>query len=227
MIKLIAFDWNGTIVNDVQEVLLANNVVLEHYGYAPISLSKYQETFTIPIRDYWKALGFDVDHFDKIAEEQEKLFLANFEPWEEKVQLREGVTDLLKYIDEQQVRRIVFSNHIVPHIEKQIKRLNLDQYFEKVLARPLYGREHQHKRFKEDFLYNFIEENKLAPSEVMVVGDTTEEIDIGKKFGYTTVAITEGHHSTERLKKSNPDYLVFSDLSQIIEIIQNINGRTA
>src|SRR3989344_8065460 len=218
MIKLVAFDLNGTIIADLEAVLRANNAVLRHFGKKEISLLEYQTHFRVPIKDYWASLGYDPNYFDQISAEQEKVFINNYEPEESKLRTRSGVRDLIKFLTSANIESIIFSNHIIPHIELQLRRFKLHHYFNKILGRPLNTRDHQHKRFKDTYLADYVQSKNYKPNEVVVVGDTDEEIEIGKKFGYVTVALSGGHQTTKRLKEKNPDYLI-NNLTELKRII--------
>jgi len=43
MIKLVSFDWNGTILADTYAVLESDNEVLKALGKKPITLKKLQK----------------------------------------------------------------------------------------------------------------------------------------------------------------------------------------
>jgi len=217
-IKLVAFDWNGTILADAQGMVRANNAVLRHFKLEPINLKRYRDTFQVPIKSYWMALGFDPDLFDRIAKEQEKIFQKSHEPEEKKCRARLGIKEVLSFLAKQKVESVIFSNHITAHIEKKLENLCLANRFTAVLARAVNDRGHQHKRFKDQILNEYIRSKGIKPHEVMVVGDTEEEIEIGRKFGYTTVALTGGHNSVSRLKAQKPDYLIahLKELKRII-----------
>ncbi|MBU6389618.1 HAD hydrolase-like protein [Patescibacteria group bacterium] len=59
-------------------------------------------------------------------------------------------------------------------------------------------------------------------TEVLIVGDSMEEIEIAHSTGSVSVAITNGYYSTRRLKAVNPDYLI-DNLIQLEDIIDTIN----
>jgi phosphoglycolate phosphatase-like HAD superfamily hydrolase len=54
MIKLVAFDWNGTLLSDTITTLNSSNKIFKLYGIKPISLKAFRETFAIPITDFYK-----------------------------------------------------------------------------------------------------------------------------------------------------------------------------
>ena len=68
MIKLVAFDWNGTLLADTKPVVDADNVVLKKLGLKPITVSQFRNAFTIPLIEYYANLGID-----------EKMYLKNKE----------------------------------------------------------------------------------------------------------------------------------------------------
>ena len=60
--------------------------------------------------------------------------------------------------------------------------------------------------------------NNYKKQEVMIVGDSPEEIEIGKSLGLKTIAITNGYYSKFRLKKKNHDYMI-NNLHELKRII--------
>lgn len=79
-------------------------------------------------------------------------------------------------------------------------------------------------RSKLEKLRNYMQDNKLSKEEVLIVGDSLEEIEIGKELGIRTVAVTDGFCSTKRLKAAKPDYLINS-LKEIVKIVKKISLR--
>lgn len=219
-IKLVAFDWNGTVIADVQISLNANNAVFKHFNLPTISLRKFQETFQVPFNKFWENLDLDLDLFAQKADEEEKVFSESYEAGALKVRTRTGIKKLLTFLKKNKIDSVIFSNHVEPYIHNQLNRLNISHNFSKVLARPLHGREQQFKRFKENLLVEYVSKHGLKPHEVMVVGDTDEEIEIGHKFGYTTIALTGGYQTASKLKKLKPHYLINSP-DRIIDIIKS------
>lgn len=49
--KTIFFDFNGTIINDVDLCLNILNEMLKENGLEPITLERYREIFTFPIKN--------------------------------------------------------------------------------------------------------------------------------------------------------------------------------
>jgi phosphoglycolate phosphatase-like HAD superfamily hydrolase len=84
---------------------------------------------------------------------------------------------------------------------------------------------HLLKRSKETKLADFIKKYKFKPREIISVGDTTEEVEIGRNLHLHTVAITGGENTTSRLKKAKPDFIIHN-LKDLIPIIKKLNAST-
>lgn len=218
MIKLVAFDWNGTLFADTNTAVKADNIVLEALEYKPISVKKFREAFDIPIKKYWRNIGISETSINKHSRTLEDSFLLNYEPLADKTRTRAGSKQVLKWLRTRGIKSIIYSNHIAHQIHKQLVRLGIDKHIVKTLARPLADRSIIHARTKEKKLRAFVREHDFRPREVISVGDTEEEIEIGKKLGFHTVAITGGYNTISRLKKHHPDFLIhnMTELKKIV-----------
>lgn len=225
MIKLVAFDWNGTLISDTSAVLKAENKALLAIGAKPISLAKFQKHFQIPIMKYWESLGFSKRYIETHFQAIENVFHPNYELNADKVHSRVGVRNVLKWLAKEKILCIIFSNHHIPGIQKHLIRLKIDNFFDSILARENGLDDSQvYKRSKEKKLFEYIKKFKIKPSEVISVGDSEEEIEIAKKYGYHSVAITGGWNSTARLKKHKPDFLIHN-MKELTEIVKKLNNK--
>ncbi len=224
MIKLVAFDWNGTIFADTDACLEAVNEVCKSLGLKPISLTTFRQHFDVPIRKGYLGMGIPASVLDKKIKEISSGFHTNYEPRAIKVRSRAFAKQLLQRLSKNHIQAIIFSNHIDEPIKTQLKRLSLDKYFSEVLANSHLETAFK-GRAKQEKLKNYIEGQNLLAKEILVVGDTIEEVEIGKKLGSFTVAITYGFCSTSRLKAANPDFLI-SNLREVMGIIRKINKES-
>jgi phosphoglycolate phosphatase len=137
---------------------------------------------------------------------------------------RSGTKEVLQWLHQQNILRIIYSNHNLPNIYRQLARLKINHFIDAVLARKGQGdQSHVFDRTKEKKLFAFVKQNKLKPKEVISVGDTEEEIQIGKQYGYHTAAITGGYNTAARLKKNHPDFLIHN-MKDLIKITKKLNG---
>lgn len=221
MIKLVAFDWNGTLIADTGAVHESTNEVLKLFNLERITLKTYQSTFDTPVKKAYVSLGVTEDLFIARSAEIAATFHSYYEPRIGKVRTRANVRELLTYLNKNKIDCVILSNHIEDQIKKQLKRLNLEKYFRAVLSNQQIEMIHE-TRNKKDRLEGYMNSKNLLGSEILIVGDTLEEIEVGKELGVFTVAITRGLCSVRRLKKAKPDFLIYN-LKQIKDIIDSLS----
>ncbi|MBI2086093.1 HAD family hydrolase [Candidatus Daviesbacteria bacterium] len=218
MIKLVAFDWNGTIFADTYAILHGVNTVLKSLNLKPVNLTTFQQCFDVPVTKTYKGLGIPQGVLNKQTKDIVKVFHSSYEPRAAKVRTRAYAKKLLEWLSENNIKSMIFSNHIDEPIKKQLKRLNIEKYFSKVLANTeldsAFNGRNKHEKLK-----NYLADSKLSPYEVLIVGDTIEEIEIGRDIGAIVIALTDGNCSISRLKKYQPDYLIHN-LREVIDIIK-------
>lgn len=224
MIKLVAFDWNGTLFADTFAIFESNKENFKLLKIKTVSFRTFQKYYDVPIKRFYLAMGANAKEFDKKASQIANTFHAQYETRAVSVRSRAYAKNLLDYLSKNNITSVIFSNHIVESIKKQLIRLKLDSYFSEVIANShleaaLKGRS------KKNRLKNYIKENCLSSDEVLIVGDTVEEIEIGRELGIKTVAITHGNCSVSRLKVAKPDYLIYN-LKEVIDIIRKLNYIT-
>ena len=221
MIKLVVFDWNGVLIADTEASLDADNHILEVFGGTPVDLKTYRETVIIPSLSFYVMHGVDKQKLVKNTGKWAKIFHEFYEARVAKCRSRQNARKLLKWLKGQSIKSIVLSNHTVKGIGFQLKRLGIKDYISEVLANPaeetsLYDRNKQEK------LEDYVKRNGYEKGEILIIGDSPEEIEMGKALGIANVAITQGYYSTSRLKASNPDFLI-ANLGELIGIVQGLN----
>jgi phosphoglycolate phosphatase len=220
MVKLVAFDWNGTIIADTQICLNIENIILKEYNKKPLTLKRYQEIFDVPITKMYRDLGFSKGIYLGKKEELAEAFHTRYEPLINNCRTRANTKQLLIWLHKNQIRSIILSNHTTVRINEQLKRLKLEKYFQEVLANDHKGIVYS-ERNKAHKLKLYMEENKLLPKEVLLIGDTIEEIEISQDVGGAiSVALTGGYCSTKRLKAAKPDFLI-NNLKRVVDIIED------
>jgi len=223
MIKLVAFDWNGTMLSDTICCWEAANKEYEACGAKGISMLTFRQTFDIPYLETMVKNGANRNFIKKNSAKIAKVFHDYYEPRAARCRTRSGVREVLAHLKKHGIRSMIFSNHTVTGIEAQLKRLNIRQHMDIVLAHEkMEGA--VHTRNKGQRLNEYTKKHKYKPKEVIVVGDTEEEMQIGKEHGFYTVGLTGGYHTTSRLKKHHPDYLIHN-MKALVGIVKKLNKR--
>ena len=59
--KHIIWDWNGTLLDDAWLCREIMNEQLDEQNLPQISMQHYADIFRFPVKDYYKAVGFDFE----------------------------------------------------------------------------------------------------------------------------------------------------------------------
>lgn len=217
MDKLIVFDWNGTLLADVQACLAADNQVLKKFGGRPVDLKTYRDTIIIPAIDFYVQHGCNRRRIITQAKTVSKTFHRFYETKAAHSRMRPGARSILQWLQRHFYQTIILSNHTVVGIQQQLNRLHIDGYFSDILANTVLGSSLQ-GRNKLEKLKAYLKERHYSHKDILIIGDSPEEIEIGKTLHITSVAVCNGYISTPRLKAVQPNYLIQS-LFQLKKIL--------
>lgn len=219
--NLIVFDWNGTILADTSACVHALNTVLQRWGKPKVTRAHYQNHYTMPIANLYHAMGIDSDFLTEHEHEIHPLWHATYGA--ANIRLRRGAKATLQALRLASCKSIVLSNYVVKRIEEQALRLGVREQFQEIIAFET-GDATFRMKGKGARLATYLQANPWRTG--MIVGDSEEEVEIGRDLGLTTVAITDGMCSTARLRAMKPDFIVGS-LSEIPAIAQRVFGTKA
>ncbi|MDP3882408.1 MAG: HAD hydrolase-like protein [Nanoarchaeota archaeon] len=223
MIKLVTWDFNGTILADTDACMDAGNHMMRTFGGRPLSRREYAKRFTFPSLEFYCAQGCDREAIHTPG--SAKVFHDFYETRASQCRTRKGAREILKWLQDQNAKSIILSNHVTDAIMKQLERLGLSYYIPEILGNgDLNATQVGHNKIHRMELY--LERTGYPPEESLIVGDSPEDIGIGRKFGMKTVAITDGYFATSRLRASNPDYLIGS-LLEVRGIVERLNSSPA
>jgi phosphoglycolate phosphatase len=203
----IIWDWNGTLLNDVDICLYCINNLLNKRGHNSLSRDKYREIFTFPVQDYYVKAGFDFTHepFDEIAMEfinlyQEKLPGAT---------IFQDVQPVLEYFRDKNFRQVMVSAMEHQSLLKSVKERNILDFFEVVS-----GIEDHFAVSKMDNARNIINRLDIDPETTWLIGDTCHDFEVASELGIQCILVAIGHQSHARISLSG--CLVFRQLIDLI-----------
>lgn len=219
MIKLVVFDWNGTILADTEALMVGVNAQLSIFGLPAVTLKQYREYYDIPIIKIFKHFGITPEQLEARSLEAATAFHEEYEPRVLRTRTRSGTRACLSYLQQGNTSSILLSNHTMENIYLHLERLKLMHYFDTVLANEIMGA--AYFKGKQERLEQYLQKEKILPKHTIIVGDTVEEVRIGKKLGIKTVSLTGGYNSTKRLVEVKPDFIIhkLTDLPKIIKMI--------
>lgn len=215
-IELVVWDWNGTILADTQACMDAGNHVITTFGGTPVPRRQYAATFDFPSIEFYCRQGCDRKALERPGAAD--VFHDFYEERARHCRTRRGARETLDWLRQHSIDSVILSNHIQEAILVQLKRLGLTDYFDEVLANIDRGAANVGKN-KVQRLEDYLTRTRHNPLNAVIVGDSTEDVVIGKKLHMRTTALRDGYFSTPRLRASNPDYII-GNLAELVGIIK-------
>ena len=191
--KYIIWDWNGTILDDLQLNLEVENTLLSRRGRKLISgIEEYQEKFQFPIIKFYEELDFDLEKekFEDIAKE----YVAEFDKRFYELEVFYDAKGTIEDFKSSGIKQVILSQTEQKWLEKQVEHHNMTDLFTELLgARDIYV------KGKVAMALKWIEECHIDAKDVLMVGDTVHDFEVSESIGCDCVLINRGHHSKERL----------------------------
>lgn len=196
----IIWDWNGTLIDDVDIAVACINKLLPKYGASPITAQRYREIFDFPIRKYYDQLGLDLKKYS--FEEIRDQYVADYNAF---VILNSSLfpemENLIKEIKKTK-NQYILSAVSQWHLDVITKHFNIDIFFNE-----RFGVDNHYASSK---LARGIELMKVAgikKDKTLLIGDTLHDLEVAIELGINCLLLADGHQSYARLIKSAPHVL--------------------
>lgn len=212
-IKAIIWDWNGTLLNDVEYCLNILNKLLIDNQLPPLTFNQYREVFTFPVKDYYEKAGFDFNK--KSFEELGKVFIDDYERNKFSLKLFDGAIEILEYFDSVGIEQYVLSAYKQDNLEEILKHFNIKKFFKKIK-----GLDNIYAGGKTELGIKLRKEIHYEKDQVILIGDSLHDEEVAKEINVRAILISKGHQSAEKLH-SNGSYVI-DDIKSVKEIIQPV-----
>lgn len=209
-IKAIIWDWNGTLLNDVDICIASMNELLKNRNIPPLTREKYLDIFTFPVKDYYEKAGFDfsIEEFEIPALQFIELYHENLP----KANLHEEVIEILNLFKSCGLKQYVLSAMEHDSLIKSLKANNIYDYFEHIN-----GIDNHYAHSKVDIGFELIDRIPFKKEDMIMVGDTLHDESVAKELGIKCVLIANGHQSKARLYINGS--LILESLKELKEIL--------
>lgn len=210
MIKTIIWDWNGTLLDDLELSLTSVNILLKDRKLPTLTVDRYKDIFTFPVIEYYKAAGFD---FDKEPfEVPAKQYVRIYRDGVNSVKLFDDVVNTLTYLKDNGYSLMVLSAMRDDNLKLMIEYAGISSFFDGV-----YGIKDNYAREKISLGKQLVERLSLNPSECLMIGDTLHDAEVSEQCGFNCILYSGGHVSRRRLETKN--YRIIDKLEELCHIL--------
>ncbi len=206
--KIVFWDWNGTLWDDVTQWFVAASAAYKHANISSeLTLQKLQDAFDVPVRDVIYTLGAPHDLPQENHDRLLQTFTTVLAENEDKARRRDGAFEALEQLELEGIENFIVSNHPRELLIKELEKGELSRFFETVCGNDHHDQVYT-KGTKRDRIETHLEETGIKPANAFIVADTREEIRIAREFGMTSIAITGGYNSENALLSERPNHII-------------------
>ncbi len=211
--QYIVFDFNGTLINDIDICLFLLNKMLKEKGHqGNIDKEKYLSIFTFPIIKYYEDAGFifPEDDFAALAKEFDIDYRNAFPS----LNLFDDVVEVLTYFKKMNKHLIVLSATKQTSLEDELKQKRIYDFFDVVIGiKDIFGRS------KVDEAVNYFSSLNIDMKDVVFIGDTLHDNEVAEKLVSNSILVARGHQSKQRLLDAK-NALVIDTLKELENVIE-------
>ncbi len=192
--KYIIWDWNGTLLEDINASLKSVNDMLESRGMAHIDKATYREAIGVPIRVFYdKVFDMSREDYNVIIKEYNEGYIRYLS----ECGLSDGAVELLEKFSSEGKKQVIVSSSNNAQLLKNVEKYGVGKWFDAIL-----GAEDFMADSKIDRAINYLEKNNAKADESLVIGDLIHDAMLAEEINADCVLLSTGHETPERLASS-------------------------
>lgn len=207
----VLWDWNGTLIDDLQMNIDLENSMLKERKLPPIpSKEFYLENFDFPVVDFYYLIGytFENESFEEVGE----IYAAEYEKRLATTSLFPDAVRVLDALTENGFQQVIISATEQNMLLSQVNRYGISDYFESVL-----GTDNKLGQSKVQTALLWLRENRIDPKTAVFIGDTLHDLETAKAIGCDCILTSRGHFSKKRLLTGG--VTVADSLDEVLEML--------
>lgn len=210
-IKYILWDWNGTLLDDVDDCVYCMNTMLAKRGMELIDHTRYREIFTFPVIEYYKTLGYDFtqETFADLAVEYISLYTER----SKKSPLHDNVLSVLTQAKSKNIRQFILSAMEQKTLEEQTQTLGLKGFFDDIV-----GLDNIHAVSKIDNARTLIDSQGIETDHCLMIGDTFHDFEVADQLGTKCLLINNGHQQLHNFS-FHKEVILAEQIWDVMEIL--------
>jgi phosphoglycolate phosphatase-like HAD superfamily hydrolase len=204
----LVWDWNGTLLDDLELVVSATNAVFASLGGRSVTTEEHRLHFRRPVADFYAAVlgrAVDADEFDRL----DAIFHDAYRAGLTTCALAHDAAEAMRsWPGTQSLLSMWFHEDLVP----AVAAFGLDGRFSRVDG-VLLGTD---RAYKSAHLANHLESMGIDGGTVVLIGDSIDDADAAESVGAAAVLYTGGFTHRDRLYASGRP--VAESLAEAVEL---------
>lgn len=211
--RLVIFDFDGTLADTGKVILLTLSETLQHLGYDIPTEEELKSYIGMPLARIFKYACNTQDN--KLITEAVRIYRSSFgENCRIGIDLYPGVRETLDRLSKDGKLLAIASSREKSSLLSLVDQLDIRSCFS-VIA----GEQDVTRHKPEPDVANYVlEQCGLQAGDAMFVGDTTFDIHTGRAAGIKTCGVSYGNHTRGQLLEAGADYVIdkFPELIRLV-----------
>ncbi|MGW5442610.1 HAD family hydrolase [Streptomyces sp. DASNCL29] len=191
----LVWDWNGTLLHDIDAVISATNASFQEIGLPPITLERYRDLYCVPVPRFYERLMGRLPSDEEWAV-MDEAFHRHYWTLAETAALAIGARQLLTEWQEAGLTQSLCS--LAPHeyLLPLVRTHGIERHFVRVDGRT--GQSNTGKA--EQMMRHIAALEGVPPQRMVVIGDALDDAVAARHVGARAVLYTGGSHSRASLE---------------------------
>ena len=213
MMKLIILDFDGTLADTRDLIVLTMQQTMQELGLEPRTDEQCASRIGLPLKEAFTTLIPMTDEMGtRCAETYRRIFNENNAVYT--VPAFPHVLETLQSLSEKGYVLTIASSRSHRSLVEFIENMNLQG----VLAYVLGADDVTQAKPHPEPVLRTLEKFACPADEAFVVGDTAYDIEMGRRAGVRTCGVTYGNGTREELTRAGADY-VMDDFGELLDIV--------
>ena len=205
----IIWDFNGTVLDDVEMAVAAVNDMLDSRGLEKTNIDVYKDTLTMPLTEYYKTVGIYCNDIAGLSLE----FRACCDKHAEIAKIADGVREVIDVAKNAGITNVLMSSLYHPHLLAEVEKYGISDMFDEVIGLP-----DRNLGSKKSNALAYLGRQGIDAKNVLFIGDLISDAQMAQEIGAKAVLISNGHMSFDRCKAQTEN--TYDNIKEIIRHIQ-------
>lgn len=211
MIKVIIFDFDGTLADTIDILLSITNRLSAEFGFKSATKEELAQLSNLTSWQILRYSGISLFKFPLLIRKL-KAELRSEIP---KIELFVGIKEVLLELKNLGFQLGIITSNSQENVLASLEMNGLQDTFNFIYSGSTFG--------KHKVINRWLRIENINPEEVVYVGDEIRDIDAARKTGIKVIAVSWGFNSQEVLAAHHPDFLIKRP-QELLDIVSNL-GR--
>ena len=209
MLKVIIFDFDGTLADTIDILLSITNRLSAEFGFKSATKEELAQLSGLTPWQILRYSGISIFKFPLLIRKLKAELRCEIP----NIQLFPGIKEVLLELKKLGFQLGIITSNSRENVLASLEKNGLQGTFTFIYSGSTFG--------KHKVINRWLKREHINAEEVVYVGDEIRDIDAAKKTGIKIIAVSWGFNSQSALAAQNPDFLIERP-QELIEIMSNM-----